>query len=194
MEKAVCLASGGLDSLVCLKLLADEGVEAMPLLINYGQRAYQRESENLLAVCKKLQLPKPHIMDISGFGLTIRSGLTDPDLDVKDDAFTPNRNLLFLICASAYAYLNGASSVVIGFLSARTTIFPDQTDEFLLAAREAIRQSLGRPIEIRTPLRSFSKNQVLELGRKIGILSYYSCHAGTEHPCGRCIACLEYGG
>lgn len=50
-------------------------------------------------------------MDIAGFGHVIHSGLTAMEKDVKLDAFTPGRNLLFLIMASSYAFQVGASAI-----------------------------------------------------------------------------------
>jgi tRNA U34 2-thiouridine synthase MnmA/TrmU len=43
MYDAVCLTSGGLDSMVCLHLLRERGIEALPVFINYGQRNLTRE-------------------------------------------------------------------------------------------------------------------------------------------------------
>lgn len=47
MYDAVCLASGGLDSIVCLHLLRKQGIKALPVFINYGQRNLGTGREHL---------------------------------------------------------------------------------------------------------------------------------------------------
>jgi 7-cyano-7-deazaguanine synthase len=193
MFDAVCLASGGLDSVVCLHLLKQRRISALPVFIDYGQRNKDREFASLLKNIETGEFAEPEIFDVSGFGKVIRSGLTDPEKRVYEDAFTPNRNLLFLVLASALAHTRGISNLVLGFLSERTAIFPDQTDRFLQLAETVISESLGVKMNISVPLRDFTKSAVVELAGKLQIKSAYSCHLGTAEPCGKCIACLEYG-
>ena len=84
----VSLVLGGLDSTLMAALARDVGEEQYPLFVDFGQRAKVRE----LIACQRamvaLELPVPVIMDVSGFGKTIRSGLTDSSLRVYEDAFT----------------------------------------------------------------------------------------------------------
>ena len=75
----------------------------------------------------------------------------------------------------------------MGLLSEKTAIFPDQSERFLRAAERALSD-----LSVVCPLREFSKADVVRLAADLGISRYYSCHAGTEVPCGKCIACLEY--
>lgn len=131
-------------------------------------------------------------MDISGFGSVIRSGLTSTDLDVRANAFTPTRNLLFLVVAGAFACEVGADTVAIGLLAERLSLFPDQRADFVDKAETAIASALNQPIRIVTPLMEFSKADVIQLAQSKGITGTYSCHAGGSRPCGRCIACYEF--
>lgn len=73
-----------------------------------------------------------------------------------------------------------------------TTIFPDQTDDFLASAEYTISKALGSNIQIIAPLRSFYKSDVIELAKEKEIQTYYSCHKGDENPCGQCISCKEF--
>lgn len=189
----VNLVSGGLDSTLVSVLAREEGVDVYPLFIDYGQRAAQREWETCQRVHDHLGLPAPTRMDLSGFGLLIRSGLTSDELDVKTDAFTPGRNLMFLLMGSSYAYQVGSSTLSIGLLAERFSLFPDQRWEFIEQAERAIKAALGRPIKIVVPLAEFSKADVVRLAEEKGIGGTYSCHAGGSAPCGHCIACLEFG-
>ncbi len=188
----VNLVSGGLDSTLVGVMAREEGAEVFPLFIDYGQRAATQEWESCQRVHDRLDLPNPTRMDLSGFGQVIRSGLTTPDLDVKTHAFTPGRNLLFLLMGSAYAHQVEADGVAIGLLAERFSLFPDQRNDFIRQAESTIQTALAKPIKVLTPLSEFSKADVLRLARKKGIEGTYSCHAGTAQPCGRCISCLEF--
>lgn len=190
----VILASGGLDSTLAGVLAKEEGVPAFPLFIDYGQRAAKLEWQACQRVHKLLKLRTPVRMDISGFGQVIVSGLTSKKNNVKADAFTPGRNLMFLLMASAYAFQKSASAVLIGLLAERFALFPDQRELFVEHAERAIESALGKAIRIVTPLSQFSKADVIRLARDKGVHGTYSCHAGTKIPCGRCVSCLEVKG
>jgi 7-cyano-7-deazaguanine synthase len=193
MYDAICLSSGGLDSTLCLYLLRERGLSALPVYVNYGQRNLHREWGALLGACATHGFPQPVRFDFPSFGTIIKTGLTDETLRVNEDAFTPTRNLLFLALAGAVASSRGGiRNIVIGLLSERTVIFPDQSDRFLKITESVLTEALGAQIEIHCPLRDLTKQDVLRLAHARGISGFYSCHSGTEIPCGKCIACLEY--
>jgi 7-cyano-7-deazaguanine synthase len=188
----VNMVSGGLDSTLVGVMAREEGIAVHPLFIDYGQRAARREWESCQRVHAQLSLPAPTRMDLSGFGQVIRSGLTCGELDVKLDAFTPGRNLLFLLMGSAYAYQLGAAAVSVGLLAERFSLFPDQRSAFVEHAERAIETALGRRIRVVTPLADFSKADVVKLALEKGVAGTYSCHVGGSQPCGQCISCLEF--
>lgn len=190
----VSLVSGGLDSTLVGAMIREQGIDNYPLFIDYGQRAAVTEWTTCQAMHEQLTLPKPVRMDLSGFGKVILSGLTSDALHIKDDAFTPTRNLLFLVAGAAYAFQVGANAVSIGFLSEEFSLFPDQTQAFIGKAEDAIHTALGRHIKVSAPLSAFSKADVVELAREKGISGTYSCHQGSSAPCGICISCLEFRG
>lgn len=188
----VNLVSGGLDSTLIGVMAHEEGTEVYPLFVDYGQRAVQQEWNTCQRVHAKLGLPAPARIDVSGYGQVINSGLTSVDLDVREDAFTPGRNLLFLLMGSAYAYQVGADVLAIGLLAEQYSLFPDQRSAFIYRAEQAIESALDRRIRLVTPLFEFSKADVIELARRKGISGTYSCHTGRSEPCGHCISCLEF--
>ncbi|MES9829476.1 MAG: 7-cyano-7-deazaguanine synthase [Candidatus Thiodiazotropha sp.] len=187
----VNLASGGLDSSLITMLSLEEGVDVYPLFVDYGQLAANKEWETCLAVHEKFGFPEPDYMDLSGFGKLIISGLTSPEKHIKEEAFTPGRNLLFLLAASSYAVQKGASAVSIGLLSEELSLFPDQTGVFLGKAELAIEEAMGQKISVVAPLLEFKKADVIALAKEKGLIGTYSCHAGAEVPCGECISCME---
>lgn len=188
----VTLVSGGLDSTLVAKLAQEEGLRQYPLFIDYGQRSRDQE----LFACRRamvdLGLPEPKVADLSGFGALIHSGLTDANLDVVEAAFTPGRNMLFLIIAAAYASQVEADAVSIGLLHESTSLFPDQTAAFLSDAEAVIKRCMNRDIKLLAPLSTFYKSDVITLATQKGIQNTYSCHMGGEVACGTCIACREF--
>lgn len=190
----VTLVSGGLDSTLVALLAQETGVEQYPLFIDYGQRARERELQACVRAMQDIGVSPPAVAKLSGFGELIRSGLTSADLDVVTDAFTPGRNLLFLLTGASYAFTVGAAGVAIGLLDESTHLFPDQTAKFLSEAESLLTLALGRSIKVLAPLSEFSKQDVIALARRKNLRGTYSCHVGGALPCGDCIACREFGG
>ena len=188
----VTLVSGGMDSTLVGVMACEEGIETYPLFLDYGQLAAQREWDTCQKVHSLLGLPEPVKLDLSGFGKLIETGLTSSIKEIKDDAFTPGRNLIFLLMGSAYAFQKGASAVAIGLLSERLSLFPDQRQDFLSEAEKTISIALGKNIRVVAPLIEFTKADVVNLAASKGITGTYSCHTGDVNPCGRCISCLEF--
>lgn len=187
----VTLVSGGMDSTLMSLLAKEEGIEALPLFVDYGQLGAKREWSTCQRLHKRLGLPVPHRMDLAGFGTSVPSGITNNEMDIDADAFLPGRNLLLILGAASFAYARGCVAVAIGLLASRTCIFPDQTDGFLSLAETMIEEALGRRIAVLVPLRSFSKKDVIDRLIVRGVTGTYSCHSGKEHPCGICVACQE---
>lgn len=188
----VTLVSGGLDSTLMAVLTDESGVSQYPLFVNYGQRAAEREYAACKNALRERRLPEPQVIDISGFGRLIKTGLTDDSMRIVEDAFTPGRNLLFILVAASYAHTKAADGVAIGLLNEATSLFPDQTSLFLASAQATLQVALGRPINVVAPLAAFSKQDVVRLATKKGIRDTYSCHVGGLTPCRECIACREF--
>ena len=188
----VTLVSGGLDSTVMAVLAKEEGLTQFPLFIDYGQISREKELKACLLNFQRYKLPTPMIAHLEGYGAMISSGLTDPGKNIFEDAFLPCRNLMFLTIGAAYAFQCGANAITIGLLNESFSLFADQTKAFVRAAESAISISLGRSMHILTPLMSLSKAEVLGIAKSKGITGTYSCHAGTDEPCGVCVACREY--
>ena len=188
----VTLVSGGLDSTLMAVFVREEGINQHPLFIDYGQLCVRQEWSACTHTLRRLQLPRPVRMNLSGYGAKIRSGLTTATLRTNEDAFLPGRNALFLLAGYSYACDQGASAVAIGLLSEETHLFPDQTSEFIRRAEDFLGFATGRSVRITAPLMGLSKPEVILLAKEHGLSGTYSCHAGTVPPCGSCISCREY--
>ena len=189
----VTLVSGGLDSTVMALLTKEEGLTQFPLFIDFGQLGRDRELQACRTNFIKHGLPVPQVASLGGYGALLSSGITDPNKHILEE-FLPCRNLMLLTVGAAYAFQCGATTLGIGLLDEAYHLFPDQTRKFLTDTEALLSQSLGKSIKLVAPLMSFSKADVLKIAKAMEVSNTYSCHAGTEKPCGVCIACREYIG
>jgi 7-cyano-7-deazaguanine synthase len=104
----------------------------------------------------------------------------------------PGRNLLFLLVAGSFAYINNCSAIAIGLLNDKHHLFPDQTKAFLEKTEQLFATTFNRKIKIITPLMKFTKKDVVAMAKHKKISGTYSCHSGRKQPCGKCISCLEF--
>lgn len=187
----VTLVSGGFDSTLMSLMAKEEGIQLFPLFVDYGQLGAAKEWEVCKRLHEKYDLPDVTRMDMSGFGKTVPSGITDSNLRINEDAFLPGRNLLLVLAGAAHAFKKRANGVSIGLLDPAQHLFPDQTREFTEACEGMIEIAMGRRIRVLTPLIEFSKCDVLAMAEARGLTGTYSCHAGGDTPCGVCVSCLE---
>ena len=190
--RAVVLASGGLDSTLLARLASEQGYDVFPLFVNYGQLAAGIELSHCRSAMKANDIRTPSVANLNGFGELVPSGLTNSDFHIVDQAFTPGRNSLFLLSAASYAATIGAQTIMIGLLDEIFHLFPDQTKDYLEKAEQFLRLAVGKPISIKAPLMAFSKQEVIAMAEAKDIGPTYSCHVGSEVPCGVCIACKEF--
>ncbi len=191
MNTLVTLVSGGIDSTLMSILAKEQGFELHPLFIDYGQLGVKLEWDACRYNHIKHKLPEPKRMALSGFGKVIHSGLTDRRLRIREDAFLPGRNSLFLLAASSYAYQLKSKNIAIGLLNERYKLFPDQSSDFISSIEKFLSFEMNYEVKILTPLMSFNKAEVIKLAKTKKINKTYSCHSGKESPCGKCISCLE---
>jgi len=187
----VTLVSGGLDSTLMSLLAHEEGVGLAPLFIDYGQLGATREWQACKQLHERHGLPPVIRMDVAGFGKVVPSGITNTEMRINEDAFLPGRNLLLLLCGAAYAYRVQADSVAIGLLSPKDLLFPDQTLDFLRKTEDIIETTMQKRISVLAPLIEFTKADVLLMAKARGVRGTYSCHAGGDEPCGKCVSCVE---
>lgn len=185
----VALASGGLDSSVMMGLMKLEGIDVLPVHVDYGQRSEAQEWKACQAFCTTVGLKDPVRFELPALG-QIPSGLTNPRIDVNY-AFFPTRNLLLLTIGAAFAYSKNVDTVAIGLIG--NAVFPDQTESFRKQAESAIATSVARNLKVVAPLLLLDKGEVMRLARAaaLPIDLTYSCHVGNVEPCGVCAACRE---
>lgn len=188
---AVVLASGGLDSSLCLALARRGGGPVLALGIDYGQRN-RIELERLEQVaealgCEVLVVPLDMRRWIPPVGL-MGAGVPEPSDTVTN--YVPARNLVFLAIGASVAEARGAGRLYLG-ATAADGHHPDCTPAFLDAYRDALGAGLSAPPALRTPLVGLSKAQVVLAARALGVplALTWSCHLPGPEPCGGCAPC-----
>ena len=204
MTKAVVLLSGGLDSAVTLAIALSSGIDVTAVSFRYGQR-HTRELDSAAEVCRHYGIEHRIIgIDMSSF----LSALTDKDIEVPSDrkgnldeeipaTYVPARNTIFLSIAAGICESIGAEAIYIGANAVDYSGYPDCRPEFFRSFREMLAAGTkagieGRPIEIMTPIISFTKADIVRKGKELNAPLHltWSCYKGGEKACGHCDSCI----
>lgn len=119
---------------------------------------------------------------------------TPPAYDTPDeDVYLEGRNILLISKAAVLCARLRIEQLAIGTLAGNP--FPDATPEFLDAIAHAMSVGLGRPFRVVAPFSTLHKEDVVSLGRSLGVPLdlTLSCMNPTLDgvPCGRCSKCRE---
>jgi 7-cyano-7-deazaguanine synthase len=208
MSDAVVLLSGGLDSSTALAVAKRDGHQVHAMTFRYGQR-HEIEVDAARKIAQASGVAEHVVVDIDlrGFG---GSALTS-DVAVPKDrhvsavrhgipvTYVPARNTIFLSFALACAEVLGAREIYVGVNAVDYSGYPDCRPEYIAAYQRmadlATRAGIeGRGPQIRTPLISLTKAEIIKLGTSLGVdyAMTTSCYDPTVHgvACGHCDSCL----
>ncbi|AEF54919.1 7-cyano-7-deazaguanine synthase QueC [Marinomonas posidonica] len=199
-EKAVVVYSGGMDSFTVLNTAIQQGLEVYAISFNYGQK-HSKELQVAAQVCQSLNIPHK-IVDITAINsLMANSSLTsDEDIpeghyesDSMKSTVVPNRNMVLLSMAIAYAVSLEAGKVYYGAHSGDHHIYPDCRPEFVDAMNAVAQIANYQAVDIVTPFLHSSKGEILKAGldMKLNYGNTWTCYNGREKSCGKCGACNE---
>lgn len=206
-ERAVVLASGGLDSTVVAAVARRDGYTLALLTIAYQQR-HAVEVQRAKQVAEALGVERHVVLDVDLRAIG-GSALTDVLSVPKDrsdsercrdvpSTYVPGRNLIFLSLAAAQAEVLGASVVYFGANVVDYSGYPDCRPEFIQAVEAVLRVGTkagmhGKKIQIRAPLLQLTKADIIRLGLTLSVPFHltHSCYdpIGTV-ACGHCDSCL----
>ncbi|MGY5449723.1 7-cyano-7-deazaguanine synthase QueC [Agarivorans sp. MS3-6] len=199
-EKAVVIYSGGMDSFTVLHKTLEQGLQPFALSFNYGQR-HIKELDYAKKVCNDLSL-EHKIVDISSInqllaGSSLTSDLDIPEGDYQEESMkstvVPNRNMILLSLAIAYAVSIGAKKVFYGAHSGDHAIYPDCRPEFVNKMNDVSLVANYDPVEVISPYLLQSKIEILQDGLRMNLdyAQTWTCYNGREQACGKCGACQE---
>ena len=201
MKKAVVIFSGGLDSTVLLHYVKELGYEIYGLSFDYGQR-HKKELEFAKywaeRLCKEWKLIDLKFMK----EIASNSALTDFNKKLPHEHYTnenqkmtvvPNRNMIMLSIAVAWAENIRAKKVFYGAHKNDYAIYPDCRPEFVEALSKASQEGTYNKVEIEAPFTNRYKYDLVALGDKLGVdfSKTWSCYEGREKHCGKCATCQE---
>ncbi len=205
---AVVLISGGMDSTVLLHQVVKE-LKRGPvyaLSFNYGQR-HARE-----LACAEIQsaaagAAEHEVIDLSFFGEIVADATTlvtggeeVPDLSELDEesldqppTYVPNRNMMLLSIAAAYAEARGVGDVFYGAQAHDEYGYWDCTEDFLARINEVLALNRRDAVTVHAPFVGTKKSALIPLGLSLGVdfAQTWSCYRGGETACGTCPTCVE---
>ncbi|WAM31751.1 7-cyano-7-deazaguanine synthase QueC [Caldicellulosiruptor naganoensis] len=198
--RALVVLSGGMDSTTLLYDVKNKGYETYAISFNYGQK-HAKELEFAKKTCELLKVPHK-IVDISFFAELAPSALTVASWQIPEGYYTdetmkqtvvPNRNMVLLSLATAYAISIKAQKLFYGAHAGDHPIYPDCRKEFVEAMKKAIYLCDYHTVELEAPYIDLKKEDILNIGLKLGV-DYsltWSCYKGGQKACGRCGTCTE---
>jgi 7-cyano-7-deazaguanine synthase len=205
---AVVLVSGGLDSSVLLRHavrnLSRRPVHA--LSFNYGQR-HSKELECARKQAEGIAAAVHRVIDISFMGgllmagsALVQGGAPVPDLKdlAKNDltqppTYVPNRNMMLLSIAAAYAEAQGVQDIFYGAQAQDEYGYWDCTEAFLDRINHVLALNRRERVTIHAPFVHMKKSEIVRLGLALGVdfALTWSCYRGGEKACGTCPTCVE---
>jgi 7-cyano-7-deazaguanine synthase len=170
------------------------------LSFNYGQR-HSKELDVAAQVCADLGIPHK-VVDISAINSLMAASSLTSDIDIPEGHYAeeimkntvvPNRNMVLLSIAIAYAVSLKAPEVYYDAHSGDHHIYPDCRPEFVHAMNEVSMIANYEPVKIVTPFLNSSKGDILAAGLVIQLdySNTWTCYNGREKACGKCGACNE---
>lgn len=202
--EAVLLFSGGIDSATLAVIAQALGMRGHLLTVDYGQRhraeidAARALAAAMPCVTQSLVLDARDLIcagsSLTDAGAPVPTGRTGDEIraGAVPDTFVPNRNLVLLSIAWAWASRLGVNTVGIGANGPPGAGYPDTRPEFIERARNLMRAVCGPSSTVWAPLLDMRKSVIIRTGLALGAdysqtLSCYDPKGGLA--CGICDAC-----
>lgn len=200
MSKSVLILSGGLDSTTLLYELLNKNKEVHAISFAYGQK-HAKELEMATATCRKFSIDHK-VIALTSIGSILNSnaltgGIEIPKGHYQDESMkltvVPNRNMIMLSIAIAYAINIGSEEVCYGAHAGDHDIYPDCRPEFVEAIQNVADVCHYNPIRVCTPYLYLTKAEIVERGVSLNV-DYsltWTCYEGRIQACGKCGSCTE---
>lgn len=204
MSDCVVIVSGGMDSVTLLHhLVKTKGRQPAVISFAYGQKhikelVFATENAQLLGCTDHLICDLAPMRDLFRTSALVSSDLSVPTVEqVRGDSqpitYVPNRNMIFLSLAAAYAESHGASEVYYGAQRHDLYGYWDTTPDFLKNLNQVLQLNRKTPVHIEAPFVNKSKAEILRMGYAMGVdyAKSWSCYEGQGEACGICPTCGE---
>jgi 7-cyano-7-deazaguanine synthase len=172
----VVLLSGGIDSAACVRYYLDLGFQLKGLFIDYGQRARGNESKSAIQVANHYGIPLDRLS-------------LSPARDFGPGEIR-GRNAFFIISALLF-YPQFKGILSLGIHSG--TPYYDCSHQFINDIKTIIDAYAGGEVQIDAPFLAWDKSMIYVYCKEKGVPIHltYSCEAGTDPPCSKCLSCKD---
>lgn len=202
---AVVIHSGGMDSTALLDYLRREKFAPLHSLgFNYGQKHATPELEAARRYCTAHDIPRT-LIDLQAISAhlsssaLIASNPTEIPTGHYADAtmratVVPNRNMIMLSIATAFAINIGARRIYYGAHAGDHAIYPDCRSDFISAMQNAIELCHYEEsrVHLIAPFHDKTKATVAGYAPDLDYARYtWSCYKGGAIHCGECGTCVE---
>jgi 7-cyano-7-deazaguanine synthase len=212
-DKAVCIVSGGMDS-ICYAAMLGQKFDLYLITFGYGQRA-KREMSAARRFSRILGAKEHRVVDIgfmkslygSSNALTYSERTLPREFD--QSLVVPVRNAVFITIATAWAMSIGSRIIAYGAHMGDIGSYPDCRPEFAhslanslnLAEIDSISSGIRQKVEIVSPAtENIDKAALIRRGHELlgdRIFLTWSCYTngvrrqGYYLHCGRCESCIN---
>lgn len=197
-QKALIIASSGLDSTVCASWAKKQGYDISLLHFQYKCRAEKAEWKAINKIkeffnCDLINIPLDFYKDIIGGsrlfdGELMKDGNGEASAELAWE-WVPARNLVFFSLAAAYAEAHQFDYIVLGGNLEESSSFGDNELIFQKKFNQILPNALNlqNKVQVLTPVANLMKHEIVKLGLEIGAPLHltYSCYE-EEGPCGDC--------
>jgi len=207
---AVVILSGGMDSTIAMRLCVEKygNNKVRALTFSYGQKQ-SLEIEKSKITTKLLNV-KHTICDLSVLGLIGKgfSANLDPDIkmpsikdvlgDPRPKTYVPNRNMILMSIAAAYAEVENINTIVMGLQVHDEYGYHDTTQKFVDKVNSVLSENRIIKIKIIAPFSLLSKYDEIKLlhsldGNVSLLANTLTCYNPNDkgESCGKCPSCSE---
>lgn len=206
----VVILSGGLDSTIALRLAVEKYGHAnvAALTYDYGQKQRReidmaKMSTNLLKVKHKV-VDASFLGDISqGFSANVDKDIAMPTIrdvlgDPRPKTYVPNRNMILMAIAAAYAEVNNVETIICGLQVHDEYGYHDTTQRWVDKINDVLSENRIIKIKVTAPFSKLSKLDELQILKELdgnvnlAMFTLTCYNPDEEHrSCGVCPSCSE---
>lgn len=206
----VVILSGGLDSTITLRLAVEKygAGNVAALTYNYGQK--QKREIEMAKMSTNMLMVKHKIVDASflgeiskGFSANVDKDIEMPTIrdvlgDPRPKTYVPNRNMILMSIAAAYAEVNNVDTILCGLQVHDEYGYHDTTQRWVDKVNDVLSENRIIKIKVTAPFSKLSKLDELqilnELDGNVNLAMFtLTCYnPDNEHrSCGVCPSCSE---
>jgi 7-cyano-7-deazaguanine synthase len=210
VKGCVIILSGGMDSTIAMRLAVQKyGKENVSALTFYYGQKQKREIE-MAKMSTQILGVKHRVVDASflgdiskGFSANVDTDMAMPTIkdvlgDPRPKTYVPNRNMILMSIAAAFAETQNVDTVVCGLQVHDEYGYWDTSQRFVDSMNAVASQNRTHKVELLAPFSLLSKHEEINIAKEIGLdrvrLDYtLTCYDPDVRgrSCGVCPSCSE---